>query len=628
MRWRGLAIGALVVVVAVVAGFVVGRRTAPEAREVPGAGTRLQVAAWFQEWPPLAADAVELHVSPTGTGTDCTATVPCSLLVARDQVRVRPSPWTTDVAVLLAGGSYVLGGPLVLGPGDSGRDGHRVVYRAAPGERPVLTGGRPVTGWRASPDHAGALVADVAPGTSSRQLWVGGQRATRARGPLDPKGWVRTPTGFTTPDDRVARWQAPSDLEVVGRAEWRQYRCPVASVQDRSVTLAEPCNTASAAPSSFPFTQVSWIENAPELLDEPGEWYLDRAANRLMYLPRPGEDLSGAAATPAVLGVDESLLELHGTAAAPVHDVGIEGITFAETGWAAPSGPAGYVPGQAGFHRGPTAGPDPLDLERTPGAVRIDHAHHVRFSGNRFEHLGGVGLDAAAGTQDLAVVGNRLVDISSTAIQVGEVRQGAQNPPPADQVDRIQIADDLVDRAGAEHADGVGIFASYVANATIAHDELAHLPYSGISLGWGWGTDSYARGNVLVGNRLTDVVTELQDGGAIYTLSPQPGSVVERNVVDGQPHRSGALFLDEGTAFVTVADNVVRGTSRWLHMWAPSVHDNVVVDNCVDGGDLLDGGARNVVRDNHTDPATWPARCRQVLDEAGLEAPYVGLRTG
>jgi hypothetical protein len=243
-------------------------------------------------------------------------------------------------------------------------------------------------------------------------------------------------------------------------------------------------------------TQVSWLEERRELLDEPGEWYLDAAAGQVWYRPRPGEDLAMARVT---LATDGPLLTIEGSATDPVHDVGVEGLTFAFAGWDAPSADAGYAAAQAGFHRGAEAGPDPLDLERVPGAVQIGHARHVRIERATFTHLGGAGLDLTAGAQDIGVVGNRFTDISGTAIQMGEVRQGAQNPVPADQLDRLQVTNNLIDHAAVEYLDSVGIFASYVSNTSIQHNELAHLPYSGISLRWGWGTDSTAR-NVIGAN--------------------------------------------------------------------------------------------------------------------------------
>ena len=38
----------------------------------------------------------------------------------------------------------------------------------------------------------------------------------------------------------------------------------------------------------------SYVENAYELLDQPGEWYLDKSDHTVYYIPRKGEDLDRA----------------------------------------------------------------------------------------------------------------------------------------------------------------------------------------------------------------------------------------------------------------------------------------------------------------------------------------------
>ena len=78
----------------------------------------------------------------------------------------------------------------------------------------------------------------------------------------------------------------------------------------------------------------AYAENALELLDQPGEWYLDRPAREVYYKPLPGEDLAKVAVTaPAV----QKLVELSGSVDQPVHNLRFEGITFADSSWLEPS---------------------------------------------------------------------------------------------------------------------------------------------------------------------------------------------------------------------------------------------------------------------------------------------------
>jgi hypothetical protein len=64
---------------------------------------------------------------------------------ARDIVRTLNADMSDDITVFISGTHRVLQ-PIEFGPQDSGTNGFSVVYTAAPGEHPMLTGGFPVTG--------------------------------------------------------------------------------------------------------------------------------------------------------------------------------------------------------------------------------------------------------------------------------------------------------------------------------------------------------------------------------------------------------------------------------------------------------------------------------------------------
>lgn len=76
--------------------------------------------------------------------------------------------------IILHGGTYQLSEPLVLGPQHSG-----VIWLAAKGETPVLSGGISVTGWTADANGRFKAIVNL---DNFRQLWVNGRRAARARG--------------------------------------------------------------------------------------------------------------------------------------------------------------------------------------------------------------------------------------------------------------------------------------------------------------------------------------------------------------------------------------------------------------------------------------------------------------
>src|SRR5690349_17840612 len=150
--------------------------------------------------PAAAAPAADLYAAPAGSGTACTQAAPCSLTGVRDKVRGLVDAMSTDIDVRLRGGTYRLAEPFTLGPADSGANGHRVVYSAYPAERPVLSGARQVSGFSVHDGARNIYRAAVPPGTAGRQLFVNGQRAQRARGPLNPGGFTLKDSSFLTGD--------------------------------------------------------------------------------------------------------------------------------------------------------------------------------------------------------------------------------------------------------------------------------------------------------------------------------------------------------------------------------------------------------------------------------------------
>src|SRR5258706_6228220 len=88
--------------------------------------------------------------------------------------------------------------------------------------------------------------------------------------------------------DSLKSWEG-RNVEAVALLAWAEIRMPIRSVDEASHTarlggIPRPSNKEKDA--------RYWIENAPDALDSPGEWYLDVAARTVSYWPLPGEDLT------------------------------------------------------------------------------------------------------------------------------------------------------------------------------------------------------------------------------------------------------------------------------------------------------------------------------------------------
>ncbi len=273
-----------------------------------------------------ATPAHHLFVAPNGTGASCSPDAPCALTTAQTEVRALAKWLPGDIDVDLYGGVYRLSHTLVLGPQDSGQHGHTVAYRSLPGQHPVLSGSQRVTGWTLSDPTHGIYRAAVPKGSSSDQLFVDGARAQRARSSLNPAGFSLVGSSFVTSDPSYAAFTNQSQIQVVDDNDWKQMRCALQSITatstgGSSLNLDPTCfaNNVTHVPNAgFPFNgsglpalnAISWLENAYQLLTQPGQFYLDSGAGYLYYIPLAGQSMATA---DVELPTVQNLLDVAGT---------------------------------------------------------------------------------------------------------------------------------------------------------------------------------------------------------------------------------------------------------------------------------------------------------------------------
>ncbi|KOG60488.1 carbohydrate-binding protein [Streptomyces antibioticus] len=547
----------------------------------PGA----QAAQRAADPPPLKIYVSPDHGRDTGSGT---SKHPFRTLGhARDFVRGINRDMRRDIDVELLSGTYRLTDTFTLTPRDSGTNGHRVVYEAAPGAHPVISGGSRVTGW--TPVDAGRTVYKAHVGDlDTRQLYVDGELQTRARGPENPPGFSKTATGYKITDTRLDAYKNQSDMEVVSKWGWMMMRCPVQSVSGTTMTMRQPCFHNANLHEGQEIQNPTWLENARELMDTPGEWYLDKSEGDLYYMPKQGQDLAKATVTvPRV----QDLVDLDGTKDHPVGNVSFRGITFSYSTWLAPSSDDGLIEGQAGFRIVGDDNPDfdstRLKWAKTPGAVNVSHGHGITFEGNTFTHLGAVGLNLNTGTRGTHVTGNVFRQIAATGIQIGGVEVVDAHPDdPRDVTKDNTVDNNVVTHVADQYNGSLGIFAGYTDHTVITHNKVYDLPYSGISVGWGWGltdpggdtnypgnsgvpvwdTPTTSRDNVISDNEIGDIMKSQADGGAIYTLSANPGGIVSGNYVRKVPEPAyGAIYQDEGSRYWHTTNNAFCDVAyQWL----------------------------------------------------------------
>jgi hypothetical protein len=597
-----------------------------------------------------AAIQATFYAAPNGSGTTCSEATPCSLTGARDKVRTVNSNMSGDIVVYLRGGVYSLGAPFQLTESanthDSGTNGWNVIYRAYPGETPLLSGGQQITGWILYDSTKNIYRANVGTSLNTRQLYVNGLRALRARGSNNPSGFTETTAGYTTTDTSMQTWGNPSDIEIVSQVEWKSFRCGIASISGTAITMKNPCWTnANLTDSYFNMQLPTWIENAYELLDAESEWYLNRATGYLYYKPRSGENLASATVIAPTL---ETLVSGTGTLDTPIHNIQFQGITFAYATWLRPSTNEGFAEEQANFTYVST-GNDSSNVSsyvKTPAAVTFTAAKAVRFERNTFTRLGSAGVGFEYGSQDNAIIGNIFTDISGNGIQIGDIKVDDHHPSDARmKLLNHTIANNYISNVAAEYHGGVGVFVGYTGNTVIAHNEITHLPYSGVSIGWGWGkpdpggADGYTTATTMQNNRVEynliyDHNTALRDGGGIYTLGWQGsslsnGTVIQYNVVRNQVKDYQAYYNDGGSRYITLDSNVsFAAPNDWGGCRTAGAYgDFVFQNNYWTGRESWGCGLPdNVTRTNNTVISSLSEAPSAILNSAGIEPAYHDIK--
>ncbi|QJD87486.1 discoidin domain-containing protein [Cohnella herbarum] len=385
----------------------------------------------------------------------------------------------------------------------------------------------------------------------------------------------------------------------------------------------------------------TWIENAYELLDREGEWYLDPNGSvdgsgnaKIYYKPRAGENM---AILKTELPKAEQLLKLTGTLDQPVSNLVFAGIVFETSGWTGPN-KNGYADAQAGtFVVGPR-------VEQIPSAVELAYSRNVTLENNVFRNLGSGALRVWKASQDNAVVGNVFHDISAGGLFIGATDDHhAYEADARDVVKNNTVSNNYVTRIGADYYDSVGIFVGYTEGTVVSRNIVREVPYTGISLGWGWGhadagglygyaTPTSAKNNRIENNLVAEAGKVQHDGGLIYTLGAQPGSVISGNYVDGYNDgtfdKDAGIYLDEGTVGVEVKNNVVGLAYWWLNMWTPSIKNNHWHDNYYSVDRQRNNGTGNVIENNtHVPDGDFAAvsGAAAIIANAGLQPEYAAI---
>jgi len=594
-----------------------------------------------------SVSAKDIWVSPTGNDANPgTKEKPlASILMAQRQARelrrLNDPSVKNGIQIILNGGVYQLDEPVLFRPEDSGTAESPTTIMAAPVEEPVISGGVRVKNWKKLNGPLSGLpkaatgklwVADIPEigghRLEFRQLWVNGEKAQRAStltdGTLNRILSVDKPNEIMWVPKPAIAVKDIKQLELVIHQWWAIANLRVKNIRivsdSAAVTFHQPESRIEFEhPWPAPFidekkdkngNSAFYFVNSIELLNKPGEWYEDLEAGKVYYWPLENQDMTKAETIVPNL---ETLVQLNGSADSPVKNIHFNGISFKYTSWLRPS-KAGHVPLQAGMYlldayklKIPGT-PDKARLEnqawlgRQSAAVEARYANGLVFERCLFRHMAATGLDFIVGTSHDLVEGCSFTDIGGTAIQAGFFGSAdfeahlPYNPTDDREVCQYEtIVNNLITDATNEDWGCVGIGIGFARNVTISHNEVSHVNYSGISIGWGWTkTINCMRNNLIHANNIHHFAKQMYDVGGVYTLSAQPNTEISENCIHHlekapyahDPNHYQYIYYDEGSSYIrslnnwTEVDKFFSNTpgpgNEWINN-GPQVADSIKV---------------------------------------------------
>jgi len=591
----------------------------------------------------------ELYVSPEGSDkASGSKNAPFKTIEAAKEAAKRLSAGMKgDIVINLLPGTYPISETIQFTEEDSGKNGYNIVYKGTDANnKPILSGGKKITGWEKLDGHIwfSKVAEDV---ETVRQLYINEFPARLARSKYiyageraydDPMTEFKE-DGFYISKKNFPQTVRPEDMELLFPFMWCLHYFPVADVIDAGeewlIKYDQPYfgrYLQGAASHSTPTAGISvFVNNLPELMDEPGEFYYDNDTRTVYYYAFPEEDLKEASVfTPSThvlingegKGKDNRL-----------ENIAFENLDFRHGSWN-DIARTGIFTGQGDSKIPPDAenktSVETWQRDMVPAQLEFSFAKNISFIGCNFVNLGSSALAMRNNVIDSSVEGNIFRDIAGSAIVVGNINYNSAST--VEDVSRnISIKNNVLRRIGHDYMNSVGIMIFYANSVDAMHNDIKYTPYTGISIGWGWGSsvsNAVRSGEHRIANNRIDHTSQaVYDGGAIYTLSEMKGMYIEGNHMSNSPD-SGGIYFDSGSKSITARDNVFDNNAKntlYGGVYITDIYRNYA--NYVEQGTStvwLNGASSKgeIERPIRTEGDNWGPEARAIMENAGLEAEY------
>lgn len=379
----------------------------------------------------------EIYVSERGSDSfDGSKSSPFRTIEkAKEYVRTISGDMSGDIVVNVEDGTYFLEDTLVFRNEDSGKNGHKIIYRGS--NMPLISGGVKVGAFEPT-EYTGIYKAPVDGITMMHEMYVDGKKAYLASANKivkaidyyqDPRS-IYTYDGMIMSRADIGEYENPEDIEFSWLVNWKYSTALVRDIipdpenPDQVIVLMQQSwwdrisNYSDASYCAKPYRAFE-MKNAFEFLDKPGEFYYNKKEKFVYYMPREGENLESA--TVIAPRIDK-LMKFDGNDEFDkVKNIRIEGFEIAHSAF-------------YGSDEGGVEGAQAQLFSRTngvpwyvPSGISLARAEGIEFEGNYIYGFGCGAIELSDAVDKAVINGNAFSDIGDAAIAIGKSEQGARS---------------------------------------------------------------------------------------------------------------------------------------------------------------------------------------------------------
>ena len=481
-------------------------------------------------------------------------------------------------------------------------DRANVLYRSYPDEKVEFSGAKEISGFSETTiNGVRAFAVDIPIENEEdyfRSLFKGDKRLTRPEYPkegtlkiADPSLSEGIPSDFNVEffthsaafyahTSDVMDFVNTGDVEVKIMHYWCDEHLPIHSVDTATgrIETTKPTAMTLRVDDNYIF------ENVKEALTLPGEWYLDRAEQKLYYIPENGDTLEN---TVLYAGVTKQIFAFE-----KAENISFQGIDFINTDWE-PEGKYSSFFGKMFDESHPLyknleyGAVHPQAAFEVPAAINVSASTGINFTDCRFENISYTAIKFENASKNCNVTTCMFENIGGNAVFI----HGDFVVPASTQ--NINVTDCHIGYYGRIFNNAIGILLTHAIDCNLSNNEIHDGWYTGISVGWNWGYSDNPTNNINISNNLIYNIGNgwLSDMGGIYTLGIQPDTVISGNVIynvgcdEGEYGYGGwGVYLDEGSSGILVENNLVYDCSSQLF------HQHYGEDNMIRNNIFAFGG--------------------------------------